>query len=178
MRTPFLLCLVVVVMTCTAPLSAQALSIASVDMQRVMAEAKAAKSAKSQLEAKQKEFQADVSRIENDLQKQDQELAKQRSLLSADAFKTKLEEFRTKATAAQKDVQSKRVRLRRAFEMSIVTIQKKVTEIIASIAQEKGYDLVIPQAQAIYAKPELDITEEVLGKLDSALPSMKVDFGS
>ena len=122
----------------TSAASAQALNLATVDMQRVMSDAKAAKSAKGQLEAKQKAFQASVNQTEEKLQKGDQELAKQRSLLSADAFKGKLADFRKEAAAAQKDVQGKRLKLRRAFEMAIVTIQKQVTDIIASIAAEKN----------------------------------------
>jgi outer membrane protein len=157
--------------------SAHALNIATVDMQRVMSDAKAAQSAKNQLEAKQKAFQASVGQTEANLQKGDQELAKQRSLLSADAFKAKLDDFRKQAANAQKDVQGKRLKLRRAFEMAIVTIQKQVTQIIADIAKEKGYDLVIPTAQTLYHQPALDITSEVMTRLDSQLPSMKVDFG-
>jgi outer membrane protein len=157
--------------------SAQAVNIATVDMQRVMSDAKAAKSAKTQLEAKQKAFQASVNQTEAALQKGDQELAKQRSVLSAEAFKGKLEEFRKKAGAAQKDVQGKRLKLRRAFEMAIVTIQKEVTAIIAQVAAEKQMDMVVPSAQTLYHKPELDITAEVLSRLNAKLPSMTVNFG-
>jgi outer membrane protein len=157
--------------------SAHAVSMATVDMQQVMSDAKAAKSAKTQLEAKQKAFQASVNQTEVQLQKGDQDLAKQRSVLSAEAFKGKLEAFRKQAAAAQKDVQSKRLKLRRAFEMAIVTIQKEVTSIIAQVAAEKQYDIVIPSAQTLYHKPDLDITAEVLSRLDAKLPSMTVNFG-
>ncbi len=153
-----------------------AFNVAVVDMQRVMADSKAANSARSQLESKQKSFQAQVGKTESDLQKKDQELAKQRSLLAADEFKNKLTDFRKKAAEAQKDVQQKRLKLRRAFEMSIVTIQKKVTSIVAQIAKEKGYNLVVPTAQSLYFDKSLDVTSEVLKRLDSQLPSMKVDF--
>ncbi len=156
--------------------NAQALTIATVDMPKVMSEAQAAKSAKKQLEAKQKEFQSEVSKTEAELQKNDQDLAKQRSLLSADAFKDKLTDFREKAASAQKDVQGKRLRLRRAFEKSIVTIQTKVTSIIADIAKERSYSMVIPSQQLLYHDQSMDITEEVLSRLDGQMPSLNVDF--
>jgi outer membrane protein len=176
MRISSMLMIAVCTMGMMTP-KAQALNLATVDMQRVMSDAKAAKSAKTQLEAKQKAFQADVGRTEAELQKGDQELAKQRSLLSADAFKSKLADFRKQAAAAQKDVQGKRLKLRRAFEMAIVTIQKQVTQIIADIAKERQYDIVVPSAQSLYHNPSLDITTEVLTRLDAKLPSMTVDFG-
>lgn len=159
-----------------SPAASQALNVAVVDMQRVMSAAKAANSARAQLEAKQKSFQADVAKTEASLQKKDQELAKQRSLLAADEFKNKLTDFRKSAANAQNDVQKKRMKLRRAFEMSIVTIQKKVTAIVGAIAKEKQFDVVVPTAQTLYFKDSLDITAEVLKRLDAQLPSMKVDF--
>ncbi len=157
--------------------AANALNVAVVDMKKVMGEAKSAISAKGQLEAKQKEFQTQVSATEATLQKNDQELAKQRSLLSAEAFKTKLDAFRQQAASAQKDVQGKQMQLRRAFETSIMTIQEKVATIIKAIAAEKQYDLVIPANGLLFHKDTMNITAEVLARLDKELPNMRVNFG-
>jgi outer membrane protein len=160
------------------PAVSHATSIAVVDMQRVMGKSKAANSARSQLDSQQQSFQKQVTATETDLQAKDKELAKQRGLLSAEEFNKKLKEFRDKAGSAQRDVQQKRLKLRRAFESSIVTIQTKVTAIVESIAKEKNFDMVLPSNQSLYTKSSLDITDEVLNRLDKDLPSMKVDFGN
>jgi Skp family chaperone for outer membrane proteins len=157
--------------------SASALNVAVIDIKKVMADSKAAISARGQLEAKQKEFQTQVSATEAKLQKNDQELAKQRNLLSAEAFKTKLDEFRQQAASAQKDVQTKQMQLRRAFEESIATIQERMSAIVKAVATEKNYDLVMPANGLLYSKDEMNITSEVLSRLDKELPSMKVNFG-
>ena len=156
--------------------SSSALNVAVVDMKKVMGESKAAISAKSQLEAKQKEFQTQISATEAKLQKNDQELAKQRSLLSADAFKAKVDEFRQQAASAQKDVQGKQMQLRRAFESSITTIQERVSSIIKAVATEKQYDLVIPANGLLFHKDTMNVTNEVLSRLDKELPTMRVNF--
>jgi Skp family chaperone for outer membrane proteins len=155
---------------------AHALNVAVVDMKKVMADAKAAISAKGQLNAKQKEFQAQVSATESKLQKQDQELAKQRTLLSAEAFKAKVDEFRQQAASAQRDVQQKQQQLRRAFENSIVTIQDRVVAIIKTLSSERGYDLVLPANGVLFHKDAMNITGEVLTRLDKELPTMQVNF--
>lgn len=167
------LCCAIALLLC---FPAYATDIAVVDMQRVMGKSKAANSARDQLDAKQKNFQKEVSATESNLQAKDKELAKQRGLLSSEEFNKKLKDFRQKAATAQSDVQQKRLKLRRAFEGSIVTIQNKVTKIVSSIAKEKNMDMVIPSTQSLYVKPDLDITDEVLKRLDKELPSMKVDF--
>ncbi len=173
MRTFYTLCCIVALML---PIASQATEIAVVDMQRVMGKSKAANSARDQLDAKQKNFQSQVSKTEADLQAKDKELAKQRGLLSSEEFNKKLKDFRENAATAQRDVQQKRMKLRRAFEGAIVTIQNKVTAIVANIANEKNVDMVIPSTQSLYVKPSLDITDEVLKRLDNDLPSMKVNF--
>ncbi len=151
-------------------------TLATVNIQEIMHNSTAAKSVKEQLDSKQKSFQAEMSKREEELQKEDQELGKQRAVLSPDAFDKKLKEFKAKATAAQKDVQSKRAALDNALSTSLSEIQKTIFNIVASIAKEKGYSVVLPSSQLLYADSKLDITREVLTKLDSTLPKVKVNF--
>ena len=151
-------------------------TIAVVNIQQVMKDSTAAKSVREQLETKQKSFQANISKKEEALQKEDQELGKQKSVLSKDAFEEKVKAFRTKATEAQKDVQSKKALLDSAFERSLNDIQKSVTDIIADIAKEKGFAIAVPTSQILYAAPNLDISAEVLEKLNKKLPKLDVKF--
>ncbi len=155
---------------------AQTNAIAVVDIQRIMSESTAAKSVREQLESKQKAFQAELTKKEDALQKEDQELAKKRSVLSKEAFEEKARAFRNKATEAQKEVQSKKAMLDNAFEQSIVDIQKAVTEIISDMSKEQGFVVAIPTSQILYADEKLNISEEVLNRLNKKLPKLDVKF--
>jgi Skp family chaperone for outer membrane proteins len=42
------------------------------------------------------------------------------------------------------------------------------------MSADKGFAVAIPSSQALYADTKLDITEEVLSKLDKELPDVKV----
>lgn len=158
--------------------AAMAETFATVNIQRVMADSTAAKSVREQLESKQKAFQAELSAKENALQKEDQELGKQRSVLSKDAFEAKARAFRAKASDAQKEVQSKKALLDGAFEQSINEIQKVVTTIITDLAKEKGFIIAIPTSQILYADSKLDISDEVLKRLNEKLPKVDVKFNA
>ena len=151
-------------------------TIAVVNIQQIMKDATAAKSVREQLESKQKSFQADISKKEEGLQKEDQELAKQKSVLAKEAFDEKVKAFRTKATDVQKEVQSKKAVLDGAFERALNDIQKVVTEIIADIAKEKGFVVALPTSQILYADKTLDISAEVLERLNKKLPKLDVKF--
>jgi outer membrane protein len=153
-------------------------TIATVNIQQIMHDSTAAKSVKEQLEAKQKAFQAQMSKKEEELQKEDQDLAKERAVLSPDAFDKKLKEFKEKATAAQKEVQAKRAELDNAFSTALLSIQKAISDIVSSVAKEKGYSVVIPASELLYVDQGLDITQTVLAKLNSTLPKVTVSFKS
>ena len=152
--------------------------IAVVNIQQIMKDSTAAKSVREQLEGKQKAFQSDITKKEDALKKEDQELAKQKSVLSKEAFEEKARAFRNKATDVQKEVQSKKALLDGAFERAISDIQKATTDIIADIAKEKGFAIAVPTSQILYADTKLDISAEVLEKLNKKLPKLDVKFES
>ena len=153
-------------------------SVAFVNVQEVMRDSTAAKSVKSQLDDKQKSFQAELSKKEDALHKEEESLGKQKSVLSPDAFSKKVKEFQAKANAAQKDVQGKKAELDNAFSSALGEIQKSVLDITSSVAKEKGYTVVVQASSLLYADPKLDITKDVLAKLNAALPKVTVSFKS
>lgn len=150
--------------------------IAVVNIQEIMRDSTAAKSVREQLEAKQKSYQSEIGKKEEALQKEDQELAKQRTTLSKEAFEKKVSAFREKAAATQKEVASKKAAWDNAYENSLGQIQKTVTEIISDLAKQKGFVATFPTSQMLYADDSLDISKEVLAKLNERLPSVDVKF--
>lgn len=158
-----------------APASAET-KIAVVDVQKIMRDSSAAKSIRSQLESKQKAFQAEIKKKEEEMQAQEKSLAGQRATLSPEAFEKKVNEFRTKATKMQKDVQAKKSSLDSGFEKSLNDIQQVVNQVITDLAKEKSFNLAIPSGQLLYAEPGMDITAEVLSRLNSKLPKVTVTF--
>jgi len=150
--------------------------IAVVNIQGIMKDSTAATSVREQLESKQKAFQAEITKKEEALQKEDQELAKQQSVLSKEAFAEKRKSFVTKATEVQKEVQAKKALLDTAFERSLNDIQKAVNDIITDLAKEKGFILAVPTSQILYADEKLDVSKDVLDRLNKKLPKVDVKF--
>jgi outer membrane protein len=170
-------CVVVCAMALVAPqVHAEDQKISIVNIQKIMKESKAAQAARDQLKAKQQQFQDEISKKEKDLQKEDQELAKQRTILSKEAFEKQVKDFRKKATDAQKDVQDKRMNLTKAFDTALAEIQGNVQQILEELAKEKGFDVAIPSSQVLYYGQALDISDEVLARLNKKLPTLTVKF--
>lgn len=150
--------------------------IAVVNIQAVMKDSTAAQNVREQLESKQKSFQTSISKKEEELQKENKELGERKSVMAKAEFDKKVSAFRSKATEMQKDVKDKKDMLDGAFERSLNDIQKVVTDIISDIAKEKGFVMAVPTSQILYADKSLDISTEVLDRLNKKLPKLEVKF--
>jgi outer membrane protein len=148
--------------------------IAVVDIQKVVKNSLASKDISSQIEKKRAAYQAAVTKQEDELRKKDQELSKQQSILSPEAFQQKAKEFKSRVADVQKDVQSRRVKLEKGYEQAIMEVQKVVLDIVAKLADEKGFVIAIPTSQILYAKPDMDISTEVLERLNARLSNVPV----
>jgi outer membrane protein len=165
------------VMAADAPAPATAANlIATVNIQQILDDSSAHKSASEQMESKEKTFQAELSKKQEQLQKEQQDLGKQSSVLSKPAFEEKVRAFRAKETDAQKEMQSKRAILDKGFQGALSDIYKAVTEIITDLSKEKGFSMAIPTQSILYADPKLDISDEVLKRLNQKLPKVDVKF--
>jgi Skp family chaperone for outer membrane proteins len=161
-----------------AAAQANADTIAIINYQKILHESSAGKSVKEQLDAKEKTFQSEMSKKEDELNKEQEKLSQQRAVLSPDAFEKKAKEFRAKTNAAQREVQSKKGALDNALFSASNDIQKAVGDIVANMAKSKGYTMVIPVSQLLYADAKLDITNEVLTQLNSTLPKVTLNFNA
>ncbi len=153
-----------------------ATEVAVVNIQSIMRQSTAAKSVREQLEQRQKQYQTQVEQKERELNEEQQSLMKQQGVLSKEAYQEKVIALQKKVTTMQKEVAQKKSTLDRAFERALNDIQKSVTDIIKDLSASKGFDMAIPTSQILYAKPDMDISDDVLGKLNQKLPKLDVNF--
>jgi Skp family chaperone for outer membrane proteins len=150
------------------------LSIAVIDIQSVLRDSKAAKSVRPQIEKLRKRYQNAVRKRESELRKASQGLQRQRAILSPDAFAKKRREYETKARGAQTEFQTRKRQLDGAYSVAIGKVQKSMLLAAAKIASERKLDLILPKSIIILSAKSLDITKEVLRRVDKNLPSVKV----
>lgn len=159
-----------------SPVMAQGTNIGVVNVAKIMQDSKAAISVRNQLQAKQKSFQAELDDKEKALYNEDQALAKEQGKGDKDAFEKKVKAFREKAASAQRQVAEKKAQLDKAFGASLEEIQKSVLDITKQVAAEKKLNVVLSSAQVLYSEPSMDVTDEVLKRLDAKLPTVSVKF--
>jgi len=147
---------------------------AVIDYQRVLREAKAAKSISDQLEARRKLYQDQIAKEEQKLNDADKELAKQRGVLSAEALGAKREDLQKRAAELQKLVNDKRRQLGGVSSAALNEVRNAMLQVVGDLSGEHGFNLVLPSNTVLMFAPKIDMTDEVIKRLDEALPSVKI----
>lgn len=158
----------------TGNTTAKALKIAVIDMKRVRQQSTAMISIREQIGTYRTNFQAEVQSEEEALRVANQELARQRSILSAEAFAEERRKFEERLSSVQRNVQKRRQDLELAREQATTEVQNHLNEIVAALAEERRIGLVLPRAQTVLAIRSLEITDDVISRLNESLPSVNV----
>jgi outer membrane protein len=145
---------------------------AVIDYQRILKDAAAAKSIREQIEARRKAYQDEINQEEQRLREADQSFAKQRSLLTPEALAEKRRDFEKEVVDVQRLVQERRRALDRASAIALNEVKKALIDIVTGIAEERGFNVVLAASEVLFFASEIDITGEVLAKLDGQLPEV------
>ena len=151
--------------------------VAIVDVQRILEESLAAKSVQQQLETQRAKFQSEISGEEQELRRAEGELTKARDTVTPDIYADKEQQLRQRFLSVERHVQAKRKTLDQAFTDSMNVVRKNLLDTVGVLAHERKANLVVVKQQALWSDKNMDITDEVLARLNKALPQVviKVD---
>jgi outer membrane protein len=148
--------------------------IAIVDVQRILEESLAAKSVQKQLEQQRAKFQTAIEAEENGLRQSEQDLSKAHDQLSADTYTEREQQLRQRFLTVERHVQSRRKTLDQAFTDSMNAVRAALLDIVNAVAHERGVNLVLVKQQALWVDKPMDVTDEVLARLNTKLPQVTV----
>jgi len=159
-----------------APAAAPAhpLRLAVVDIQALLKTSKAAQSIETQLVSIRKNFQAEVEKEEKTLRASEKAIMDQKGKISEDEFKTKAQAFQKQVGDGQKKIQERKAKLDKAIATAIGKLRGEIVKIVAEIGDKNNLDLVLARTDVVIVSKTLDITQQVLTRIDADLPSVKV----
>lgn len=147
-----------------------------VDIAQILRDSKAAKDIQGQLDKETANYSKIVAQQENNLQQMRDELERQRTLLAPEAFSGKTREYQQRFETLDRNVQSKRQALQQSLNDAMTKVQNTTLEIIQDVAKERNANLVLTKAAVIFEDGSLDVTAEVMSRLDAKLPAVTVDL--
>ncbi|WP_404378874.1 OmpH family outer membrane protein [Caenispirillum salinarum] len=144
-----------------------------IDLQRVLREADAAQGVRQKREEYVTDYQADAAQVEQELRAADQELARLRATADQQEFAEKRSAFQKRVAQSQRDVQTRRRNLERAFGQAMSAVQQGTIRIADQIAAEKGVNVILYRSQVFLFDNAMDLTDEILQRLDARMPTVE-----
>lgn len=151
-------------------------TIAVLDVDQIIKESYAMRDIQAKITKKQDEYQKEVSEKQDKLEKEQKKIESKKSILSQEAFEKESENFDKKIDELKTFVDKKQNSLKKASMEAMSKVNDKIKSIITQIAKEKGYEIIIPSSQTLHYNDELEITSEVLSRLNKSIKKVEVKF--
>ena len=145
-----------------------------VDLNRILREAAAVQALQEQVGAAREAFQAEIRQREESLRQRDQELARERPQLTPEEYEARRSQLAQELTQLQSDVQERRRQLDQAMNEGMRQVQAVLLPILPQLTEERGASMLISKTSIVLVRPELEITDQALSRLDETLPTVSI----
>lgn len=176
-RTSFALLALAFMLTAGAA-EAQTLKIAFINSQEILLSAPGAEAAQQAFDAEMAGYQSEIQQLETELQNLESSLQQQQLTLSPEArasreqqLQAKFQQYQARTTQLQEVANQRRAAL-------IQPVMDNITAVIETIREEGAYSVIFDVAAGsiISADEGLDLTAEVIARLQAAAPDGAGDF--
>ena len=150
--------------------------IAVLDVQQVLRRAAAAKGIREIMEARRKKFEKEISEERLQLQGEETQLRKQSTILSPEAMSNKRRVLENKVSDLRRKAEQKRGILNRAFNGATRELRQEIAKVLADLMKEQNITITLARKAVLVFDQRLNVTEEVLKRLDKNLPNVKIDI--
>lgn len=158
-----------VLMMLALPLTAQSqVTIAYIDLQRIMLESEKGKEAKQTLTQEAERLKKSLDGKQSELQKMKDAIEKQGTTITPEArtekekqYQSKLKDYQRLANDYQTELQQKDMELTQKMI-------KELEEVIKGVGEKDKYTVIIEKSQVLFASPTIDITSKIITLFNEA----------
>lgn len=148
--------------------------IAVVDVKFVLERSRAAVSIQKQLSVYARALSADAKKMGENLRKEEQDLTNKRPILAPERFAELRRDLARKAQDGRRELAEKKKAIDETAEEAMNKVENVFRGIAAEIVEKRKLDLLLRKSAVIHSAGSIDVTEEVLKKLDQRLPAVQV----
>ncbi len=149
-------------------------SIGVIDINKILSDADAAKIAAKQIEEIAIEIENEIKLSDEEIIKEQNLLIESQSIMAPEAFEAKRNEYEIKLQKYNNERQSKLMKIDELIAVSRNDVLNAIKPILEEISNEKGITIILEKASIMLNAEKMDITAEVLRKLNKSLPTIKV----
>ena len=149
-------------------------SIGIIDINRVLTESKASKDASIQIEKIQKTVEEKANDKDLSIIAEREKLIEQQSVMAPEAFEVKVADFEKKVQSHQLERQDEFRKLDKMVQDARSEILELVKPILKDYSNELGITIILEKNSVILSADSMDMTDEVIKRLNKKLPKIKV----
>lgn len=150
--------------------------VAVINMTKVQKEAKVTRNLSDQQKDYLEEIKETVENKQKSFLEEKKEITNKKDVLSKEALMEKITEYHKKIQKFEQETAQKTQSVQKTFLETLQEVQKKYLDpILEDMAEKKGIDVLVSSDNAKIFNNDLDITEEVIDKLDDKVTKYKMD---
>lgn len=144
--------------------SGSSFKFGTVDLTRALNESVEGKAAQETIQAEFNARQQKLDILQNELKTMKEDLEKKRLILSADALKTKEDEFRNKFMELQQKLATFKQEMAEKEGALTTGVLEKLRKIVSEVGAKDGYSMIFEKSQGmvLYAPAADDLTTKVV----------------
>ena len=145
------------------------------DFKYILNESKAGKKAQDFLKSSLDKGIKDLKNVENKLQEEEKKIIQQKKILKPEEYKSKVDDLRSKVSNLQKNRNDLLQNISNKRSKAKSELLKNLNPIIEEYMKEKNIRMVVDKKSLLLADQNLDITKEILDRLNNKLKSINLD---
>lgn len=146
--------------------------IGVVDLEFALSETQEGAKAKTDLKKEQEDMQADLTKKETGIRSMQSKLQNQMAAMSSEKKQAEEMKIQEKAAELQQLYMSMQQKMMSRQREVMDSLIYKITILSNKLAKEGKFDIILNKSQAtvLYAKPEMDLTNQIIAKYNEAYP--------
>lgn len=155
-------------------------TILVVDSAKVLRDSSAGKSVQTQLQSIASTIQSEAQSTMSPVTSEKQAFASSNASLKVSDLQSRpdlaaqLKTIQEKEVKAQNELRYKSAELQATERKALLNVSQKIDEVIAGLARERGATAVFDKSMLLYAGSTVDVTQEVISRLNRQMPSVAV----
>lgn len=149
--------------------------VAAVDVRKLIETSSAGKSIQVALKAKRDVLQKEANAFEKKMRDQEQALIQERKTIKPEDFEVKKKAFEENFVKTRQSIVKKTTDLDNQRKAALRKLQEQIAKATADIADEKKIKIVVDRELVVIVDQTLDLTDEVLKKVDERVKSIPLE---
>jgi len=145
------------------------------DFKYILNQSDAGKKAQTYLKKKLDDGAKALKKKENAIQEEEKKIIQQKKVISAEEYKKKVTDLRNKVNSLQKERNTLLSEVSKQRSKAKTELLKNLNPIIQEYMKEKNIRMVLDKKSILLADENLDITQDIIKRLNSKLKTIKLN---